>query len=459
MTIENGHYTTTNAANGTAIQNKVEDSVITINDCTVNAAFFAFYNMGTATINNGTFISTSCNHNKDNTGASAFAYCFVSAGDLTFNNGSVTGVQGGLAINSGKAVVKNGTFKTVACTTGQATSCTNGGTAHYAIYCAGERGQVKATVSGGTFTSASKVAVFVGNDNDGGQKLPAALTITGGTFNSGAQDKAVFQAPKTGNLEVYSGNFSGSVTDFIVKSSAETLQGDRYIVAPLTIENSVAEVGGKYYATLPDAIAAAKTGDTVKLVKDITSSSTIQISQKTDIKLDLNGKKLTVTSGDALLNNGALTILDSLSGGKIISEKSGTIGVGSNSTTTIQSGEFESVEGAVFTGLSTGATITIEGGTFSASDNAVIAGNGSNRTGDPNVINIKGGTFNGSIKTAGYVACGIYAPWKDQITVSGGTFNITGGAGIVAVEELSPSPAASLRRPEMSPARSEIAEL
>ena len=118
-----------------------------------------------------------------------------------------------------------------------------------------------------------------------------------------------------------------------------------------------------------DAIAAAKTGDTVKLVKDITSSSTIQISQKTDIKLDLNGKKLTVTSGDALLNNGALTILDSLSGGKIISEKSGTIGVGSNSTTTIQSGEFESVEGAVFTGLSTGATITIEGGTFSASDN------------------------------------------------------------------------------------------
>ena len=194
----------------------------------------------------------------------------------------------------------------------------------------------------------------------------------------------------------------------------------------------MAEVGGKYYATLPDAIAAAKTGDTVKLVKDITSSSTIQISQKTDIKLDLNGKKLTVTSGDALLNNGALTILDSLSGGKIISEKSGTIGVGSNSTTTIQSGEFESVEGAVFTGLSTGATITIEGGTFSASDNAVIAGNGSNRTGDPNVINIKGGTFNGSIKTAGYVACGIYAPWKDQITVSGGTFNITSGAGIVA---------------------------
>lgn len=36
------------------------------------------------------------------------------------------------------------------------------------------------------------------------------------------------------------------------------------------------------------------------------------------------------------------------------------------------------------------------------------------------------------IQSSGYVACGIYAPWKDNITVNGGTFNITGGAGIVA---------------------------
>lgn len=62
----------------------------------------------------------------------------------------------------------------------------------------------------------------------------------------------------------------------------------------------------------------------------------------------------------------------------------------------------------------------------------MIAGNGSERTGNPNIIVINGGTFNGGITTAGYVACGIYAPWKDQITVNGGTFHITAGAGIVA---------------------------
>ena len=194
----------------------------------------------------------------------------------------------------------------------------------------------------------------------------------------------------------------------------------------------VAEVGGYQYETLPAAIAAAQDGETVKLLENITEANAIQIPQDADITLNLNGQVLMVTNGDALLNNGVLTILDSLTGGKIISENSGAIGVGSGSTTTIQSGTFESVEGAVFTSKSIGATINIEGGTFSASDNAVIAGNGSSRTGDPNVINIKGGTFNGSIKSSGYVACGIYAPWKDQIKVSGGTFNITGGAGIVA---------------------------
>mgnify|MGYP002228010399 FL=1 len=170
----------------------------------------------------------------------------------------------------------------------------------------------------------------------------------------------------------------------------------------------------------------------MKLLENITEANAIQIPQDADITLNLNGQVLMVTNGDALLNNGVLTILDSLTGGKIISENSGGDWSCSGSTTTIQSGTFESVEGAVFTSKSIGATINIEGGTFSASDNAVIAGNGSSRTGDPNVINIKGGTFNGSIKSSGYVACGIYAPWKDQIKVSGGTFNITGGAGIVA---------------------------
>ena len=159
-----------------------------------------------------------------------------------------------------------------------------------------------------------------------------------------------------------------------------------------------------------------------------------------DLTLDLNGYSLT-NAGTVILNNGRLTIRDTTKNGSIVSTNYVAISAGHNSTTTIEYANVRSVEGAVITSYATGATITIKDGVFSASDNAVIAGNG-NRTDDlasgkpervnPNTITINGGEFNGAIKTSEYVACGIYAPWKDNITVNGGTFNITGGAGIVA---------------------------
>ena len=106
--------------------------------------------------------------------------------------------------------------------------------------------------------------------------------------------------------------------------------------------------------------------------------------------------------------------------------------VGSNSVTTIEYANIQAQEGAVITGYATGATITIEDGVFTALDNAVVAGNGSPRDGNANVITINGGTFTGNIKSAGYIACGIYAPWKDIITVNGGNFTVNNGIGIVA---------------------------
>ncbi len=174
---------------------------------------------------------------------------------------------------------------------------------------------------------------------------------------------------------------------------------------------------------------AVGAGGEVKLGANI--SATITIPADKTVTLDLNGYSIT-SAGRVIMNNGKLTITDNKGGGKIVSTGNIAIGVGSNSVTNIQKAIVESVEGAVITGRATGATINIYDGTFSASDNAVIAGNGSDREGAGNTINISGGVFNGKITTPGYVACGIYMPWKDNINVTGGTFNITGGAGIVA---------------------------
>ena len=199
----------------------------------------------------------------------------------------------------------------------------------------------------------------------------------------------------------------------------------------------VAKVGDVEYETLAAAINAAGTGGTVKLLADITGQTVIPAEK--DIVLDLNGKTMTHT-GTTLYNSGKLTVRDSSDdkSGKIVSTGNVGIGVNHDSTTTIEYANIEAVEGAVITGYATGAEITIQNGIFVASDNAVIAGNGNStdhngaERKNANTITINGGKFTGNIKTTGYIACGIYAPWKDIVTVNGGEFTVNNGIGIVA---------------------------
>ena len=199
----------------------------------------------------------------------------------------------------------------------------------------------------------------------------------------------------------------------------------------------VAQIGDAKYDSLAAAIDAAGTGGTVKLLADITGQTVIPAEK--DIVLDLNGKTMTHT-GTTLYNSGKLTVRDSSAdkSGKIVSTGNVGIGVNHNSTTTIEYANIEAVEGAVITGYATGAKITIEDGIFEVSDNAVIAGNGNStdHSGavrvNANTITINRGKFTGNIKTTGYIACGIYAPWKDIVTVNGGEFTVNNGIGIVA---------------------------
>ena len=202
-------------------------------------------------------------------------------------------------------------------------------------------------------------------------------------------------------------------------------------------ENTAVANAGVNYNTLADAIIAVpKAVDecTITLLKDVNGQAVIPTGKT--ITLDLNGHKVTApTDGkyDAIINNGTLTVTDSKKTGEIYSGKNAGIGVGANSTTTIEYAKVTGQEGAIGGDKTVvGATVTIKDGVFTGIDNAVVIFNGTKREGGANEITINGGTFNGTIQSSGYVACGIYAPWKDNITVNGGTFNITGGAGIVA---------------------------
>lgn len=250
--------------------------------------------------------------------------------------------------------------------------------------------------------------------------------------NNEAITVEVFVGKGLSNVKVYHNGNVISDAGYNADTGIVTFNTKTFSDYTVAYDVAAAAIGSKTYGSLQLALDAAKNGETIQMLKDITENVTVPAASK--VVLDLNGHeiKYTQTKPATILNNGSLTIQDTAKTGKVVSTGGAAVGVGDNSTTTIKSGTFESVEGAVITGYATGATIDIEGGTFSASDNAVIGGNGSRRDGAPNTINISGGTFNGGIVTKGYVACGIYAPWQDIINVSGGTFNITGGAGIVA---------------------------
>lgn len=210
LTIENGTYRGNIVADGSAVYVRPGGEAV------INGGTFwgraAVYNVGTLTVNGGTFETSSCNQTTDSNGNGKnkhFAYCLLSGGTLYFNNGSVTGVQGALGIFKGYAEVKGGTFQTVGCEHSAA-----GAYSFYALYIAGEDGPVEAHISGGSYTSASRVAVLCGNDNtggDGGINAKATAYISGGTFIGGGDGTALHVEKITGNSTITGGTFSDKV--------------------------------------------------------------------------------------------------------------------------------------------------------------------------------------------------------------------------------------------------------
>lgn len=409
----------------------------------------ALVNYGTAVLNGGTYTRSLENpeNNKDNSGGNSYYTILNDKG-------------GNMTINAGVEVTNVGHFSSMICNGGDANSSAMSKlTIHGGVFSGGintvkndELGELtitdgsfsnasqcvimnwhKANISGGTFETneGAETVLFTAKYHD--TRAIGKLTLTGGTYIC-KTDQALL-CDRYNNNEKYLGTASIAGGTFSRPPEAKYIAAgyeakdngnNTWTVGAAASAAFAAQVGGVMYTTLADALAAADENAIVKLLEDVTGQVAIPAGKK--LTLDLNGKTIT-HSGTAIINNGTLIVKN----GAVVSTGNCGIGVGSNSETTILSDvTVTAQESAVITSKSTGAKIFIEGGTFTSTDNAVIAGNGSERTGNPNIIVINGGTFNGGITTAGYVACGIYAPWKDQITVNGGTFHITGGAGIVA---------------------------
>ena len=214
---------------------------------------------------------------------------------------------------------------------------------------------------------------------------------------------------------------------------------------------SVATINGRQFGSIEEAIAAGiNTGkkSTITLESEVKGPLTITntLPEHAELILDLNGHSITsenevecgviVKQGEVCLKNGTIDSKKFV-GVKLDSHAKGAK-IYLNDCTV------KSVQGAVCTGTATGCSIIIRGGSFTATNNAVIAGNGSinyvntteARDKDNTIIieSSKSGipVINGRTADAADVACGIYAPWKDEITINAAKFNIENGVGILS---------------------------
>lgn len=267
------------------------------------------------------------------------------------------------------------------------------------------------------------------------------ITINGGTLSAtNPEGNLAIYHPQNGTLTINGGNVSGFNSAVEMRAGKLVINGEATLTSTATSYSN--EDNGSGSTTSGAAVAVAQ--HTTKLpinveIKGGTLSGLVGVDvsnpQNNDdaenVKVTISGGTINASRNGVQAGYGTVDI----TGGTITAN--GNIGVWVDAAATVNiSGEttkITSKESSVATvGTSTGCTINISGGTFTAKDNIVVAGNGTNREGEPNKYTITGGTFNGNITTPGYVACGIYAPWKDEFNITGGTFNITGGAGIVA---------------------------
>ncbi len=225
-----------------------------------------------------------------------------------------------------------------------------------------------------------------------------------------------------------------------------------------------ATVGGVEYATLNEALAAAKDGQTVRVLAS-TTMTTGRV-EGVSITLDLNGCAVEVDNrAFNVVKGGRLTLDDTAGGGVLKVNKVGStlslgIVTGSKGSVVMKGGTLEVPEYGIYTtNDDTGAYVSMQGGLIKADYGICSIGNGTEHSAKVEVSGgeIRAGIFgfgtNGSngnggvdfVMTGGTItsvaedAPALYLPaYYSTATITGGT--ITGGTGIeIRAGELSVS--------------------
>ena len=230
-------------------------------------SWYTIANYGTMEINTGVTVENAGGYSSMiRNGGEATADC-----NLTIRGGNFTG-----GINT----VKNDYFGVLTINGGNFSN-----NAQYVIM-----NWNKAEITAGTFrTLDTASAVLFTSAFGGNANYVGKLTISGGEFKhaSDTQEMIVdhYNASNSGTAAVTGGKFDADISAYVPNGY---IQNENGAVETLGETNAVAKVGGTYYKTLADAVAAAQDGDTITLLKDAELTSTLNLAK--NITIDGQGK-------------------------------------------------------------------------------------------------------------------------------------------------------------------------
>lgn len=230
-------------------------------------SWYTIANYGTMEINTGVTVKNAGGYSSMiRNGGDVTADC-----NLTIKGGNFTG---------GVNTVKNDSFGVLTINGGNFSN-----TAQYVIMNCN-----KAEITAGTFqTLDTASAVLFTSAYGGDANTVGKLTISGGEFKhaSDTQEMIVdhYDASNSGTAAVTGGKFDADISKYIPTDYVQSADGT---VEKLGETNAVAKVGGTYYKTLADAVAAAQDGDTITLLKDAELTSTLNLAK--NITIDGQGK-------------------------------------------------------------------------------------------------------------------------------------------------------------------------
>ena len=135
--------------------------------------------------------------------------------------------------------------------------------------------------------------------------IAGKVEVSGGDFVIGAENTAVLS-----EVVFTSGSVKGEVEDALTIPEDKKLvlnEAGAYVLADKVV---VAQVGDKLFEVFADAVAAAKSGDTIVLKQDVAVESMVSIP--TDVTLDLNGRTIQALAvvGKLAMNGGSLKTYD-----------------------------------------------------------------------------------------------------------------------------------------------------